>query len=286
MMRDHERRRTELLALLEADSREEETHARRGLMAPAIAVGAVIAVGAGVVWAQTGSGSAGAPRQVSAAAGRQPDQGVAQGKARLGDAVPWGIAEAAMAECLARTPDLTVAVPTSQATGAPSSSDGNVESSGPADGPAGSPASRPYRPPLAWSVTAPAAAFHPYFTAWAADGKGGLQPYVIAAAPEQVGYVACSGSPVAPDLPAPAAAAPLDGVLDVQSARQGTLWGRAAGPVARIEVTDRDGRVLPGVTVVIRDGIWFAGALTPIKGGEVAVRAYDRNGTLLSEKNS
>ncbi|MGC0422133.1 hypothetical protein [Embleya sp. AB8] len=99
----HERRRRELLAML-----GEEGPGRGRALLPGIAAGAVLAVcAAGVLIAQPWQ----APERLAAAgpvSGQEPGQGVPRDAAKAGDPVPWDVAEATLATCLAsgrRGPD-------------------------------------------------------------------------------------------------------------------------------------------------------------------------------------
>ncbi|MFI6981378.1 hypothetical protein ACIBSV_22660 [Embleya sp. NPDC050154] len=91
----HERRRRELLAILDTG----ETSRGRALM-PGVAAGAVLAVcAAGILAAQPWQG----PQDLSPAgpvAGQDPIRGVPQDAAKPGDPVPWDVATRALNSCL------------------------------------------------------------------------------------------------------------------------------------------------------------------------------------------
>ncbi|MFE5333180.1 hypothetical protein ACFRCG_43030 [Embleya sp. NPDC056575] len=91
----HDRRRRELLAMLDT-----EPSGRHRALVPGIAAGAVLAMCAvGVLAAQPWRG----PENLSAAgpvAGQDPSQGVPRESAKAGDPVPWDVASRTLATCL------------------------------------------------------------------------------------------------------------------------------------------------------------------------------------------
>jgi hypothetical protein len=335
----HDRRRRELVALLDADE-----PARRRRLVPAIAAGAVLSlVTIGVLAAQRW----GDPEHLPSAGpvrGQDPSVGVAEDSAKVGDRVPWDIATRTLATCLdngsryAVTPPSPAGFggptpppqgtsgttpgssspstwgPPPSGTGAPESkpSGTGAPESKPADFPSGAattpgttrptngeasflPSAGASTPssaertggspdPQLWQLTEPTSAFKPYFTAWEPNGIGGLRPFVLGKA-HGPGLAVCHGIPPVPDFPFPTRAdGVLTGPLDLRSApvrgpdngpiTSTTWWGRTTESVARIELTLRDGTVVP---VVIRDGIWFANASsnTNLKPEPPRIAAFD-----------
>ncbi|MYV99744.1 hypothetical protein [Streptomyces sp. SID3343] len=359
----HDRRRRELVALLDADEPD-----RRRRLVPAVAAGAVLSlVAVGVVAAQRWGGPETLP-SAGPTRGQDRSAGVPKDTAEVGDPVPWDIATRMLATCLDNGSRYAVSPPQPtgfdgpRPTGSPSAKPTATQrSSGPSTGAAtdlptgatstqsssstwGAPPSGPGAPdakptgtssdlptapattppgsggqsylpylpsekpstrlpgehatgspdPRVWQLREPASAFEPYFTAWEPDGAGGLRPFVLGKA-DGPGLVVCHGVPPVPDLPAPTRAdGVLTGSLDsrqvpVRASNNGpitstTWWGRTTDKAVRIELTLRDGTVVP---VVIRDGIWFGNTSnTTMPPESPQLTAFDRTNAVLPNTSS
>ncbi|GAA4978258.1 hypothetical protein GCM10023205_52730 [Yinghuangia aomiensis] len=263
----HDRRRRELLAVLQAEAATPE---RRSPVIPVAAVAAVLTIaGAGVLVAKPWADGA-SPAQ----------SGPGVPTAQVGNPVPDDIAAKALASCLKE-----------------------VRWDPPIDGPP-TPMPKPVRPTatsLPVALPAPVWVYKMVFTAWEPDGKGGLNPFVVAVSPKGDSLIGCHG-PEAASVPqlaigphgeVPVSDSPISHseyqVPDPRLAGVGpdrptdsvTLWGYAAPKVVRVDVTDPDGTVRGAV---LRGGVWFVngghGYGSP-GNGPVRIRAYDASGTLL-----
>ncbi|MEU0938301.1 hypothetical protein [Embleya sp. NPDC005971] len=106
----HERRRRELLAMLDTD-RPSRTRA----LLPGVAAGAVLVVCAGAILAAQPWRDPQHPTPAGPVVGQDPAQGVAREMAKPGDPVPWDVATRTLTACLAQ--GRRAAVPPPQPTG-------------------------------------------------------------------------------------------------------------------------------------------------------------------------